>query len=985
MAQRASAANGRADGCLDAEMARAFALGQLPDESAARVEAHIDGCRECRALISELARSTDTQVAEAATLPVDAPGARGVAPVHAQGDRIGRYVLDTVLGRGGMGVVYAAHDPELDRPIAVKVLRPELWSSENAEQARARLLREAQAMARVAHPNVVTVHDVGAAGAELYVAMELVDGTSLRTWLRSEPRPKPQAIIAAFVHAGRGLAQAHAAGLVHRDFKPDNVLRGKDGRICVTDFGLARSLSVVESDDAIGGVSALDARMTQSGSLLGTPLYMAPEQLNGLDVDTRTDQFSFCVALYEALYEQHPFGGGTIAELADEVLAGRVRPPPPRARVAERIRRILVRGMSVKPEDRFPTMDALLDALVRDPARTWRRGIGATVLAGGAIAGWLAFGFKGAPEMCQGADRSWDNVFGSTQRSLAREAFMATKLPYAKTVWDSVERSLGAYRRDWVEMRIDACEATHVRGEQSGALLDRRMECLNRRLGDVTAVTALFLAADPQIVEKSRALVDGLAPVTACGDAASLGAAVDPPAAAQIAGVTTIRTALANAKALGAAGKLEQAMEAARPTADAARAVGYRPVEAEALFRIGTLQEALGDPKAAEKSLYDALWAAEASRSDELAAEVWTSLVFLVGGRQGRVEDGERVAQRASAALERVGHPAPLEILLLESTATLRMKQANNADALVILDKALQLAIQVYGNEDARTARIDSTIATVLLNMEKFDEARARYERVKAVQTKLLGPEHPDLASTLEHEATIGVMTGQFDRALADFQQALAIAERALGKAHPEVAIILGGIGQVYFAQEKYADALPYLERAATTSEQSLGPDNPTTARHLGNYALALAGVGKRDEALAVQQRALAIKERNLGPNHPAVAATLTNIGELLQSSERHTEALAYHQRAITIYEAKYGSKPNAAMASALANSGRALAALGRFGEALPLLERALPVLEANKSQPAEDIARLKAAITHAKTCKQKPAAPSCRVPSLNR
>jgi eukaryotic-like serine/threonine-protein kinase len=971
--------NARTDACLDPETARGFALAQLSDEVTARVETHIDGCSECRCLVSELARSNDSHVSEAATLLAETPGPRGAAPVHAQGDRIGRYVLDSVLGRGGMGVVYAARDPELDRPVAVKVLRPELWSSENAEQARTRLLREAQAMARVAHPNVVTVHDVGTAGAELYVAMELVDGTSLRTWLRSEPRPKPAAIIAAFVQAGRGLAQAHAAGLVHRDFKPDNVLRGKDGRICVTDFGLARSLSVVETDDSIDSVSVLDARMTQSGSLMGTPLYMAPEQLNGLDVDTRTDQFSFCVALYEALYEQHPFGGGTIAELADQVLAGRIRPPPPRTRVPERIRRILARGMAVKAEDRFPSIDVLLAALVRDPGRTWRRGIAATALAGGAIAGWLAFGFKGTPDMCQGADRAWDNVFGETQRVLARKAVLATNLPYAKTVWDSVERSLGAYRRQWVEMRIDACEATRVRGEQSEALLDRRMECLNRRLGDVTAVTALFIAADAQVVEKSRSLVDGLAPVAGCGDAASLEAAVDPPHPGQLASVTTIRTALANAKALAAAGKLKEAMEAARPTADAARAVGYRPVEAEALFRIGTMQELLGDPKSAEKTLYDALWAAEASRSDELAAEVWTSLVSLVGGRQGRVEEGERVAQRASAALERVGHPAPLEILLLESTATLRMKQANNADALAILDKALQLAKQVYGDEDARTARIDSTIATVLMNLEKFDDARARYERVKLVQTKLLGPDHPDLASTLEHEATIGVMTGQFDRALADYKQALAIAERSLGKAHPQIAIILGGMGQAYFAQEKYAEALPYLERAATTAEQSLGPDNPTTARHLGNYGLALAGVGKRDEALAVQQRALAIKERNLGPNHPAVAATLTNIGELLQRSERYTEALASHQRAVAIYTAKYGNKPNAAMAMALANSGRTLVALGRFSEALPLLEQALPVLEANKSQPPEDVAKLKAAVTRAKTCSRSPAGPSCR------
>ena len=227
------------------------------------------------------------------------------------GATLGRYRLERVLGAGAMGVVHAAFDPDLERRIALKVLRRAAASRE----ARDRLMREARAMARLAHPNVVTVHEVGTSGGRDFVAMELVHGETLAEWLRSRKRPAT-AIIDAFLAAGRGLATAHAAGIVHRDFKPHNVLRGHDGRIVVTDFGLARQ--------ADGGVSAaLDAALpegtptetsapgslagiTVTGSLLGTPAYMAPEQWSGGAITPATDQFAYCIALWEALAGERP-------------------------------------------------------------------------------------------------------------------------------------------------------------------------------------------------------------------------------------------------------------------------------------------------------------------------------------------------------------------------------------------------------------------------------------------------------------------------------------------------------------------------------------------------------------------------------------------------------------------------------------------------------------------------------------------------------
>src|SRR5258708_23662444 len=232
-----------------------------------------------------------------------------------RGLSLGRYIVLNKLGRGGMGVVYAAYDPELDRKVAVKLLRAEADTKSNARAAQARLLREAQAMARLSHPNVISVHDVGALRTQVFIAMEFVEGKTLTRWLKEKPLT-PREIVQTFLQAGKGLAAAHAAGLVHRDFKPDNVLIGNDGRIQLLDFGFARAV-----EDVVGyaptlppqvvasGLSTprqLEARLTRSGAFLGTPAYMAPEQLLRTTIDARADPFSFCVALYEALYGKRP-------------------------------------------------------------------------------------------------------------------------------------------------------------------------------------------------------------------------------------------------------------------------------------------------------------------------------------------------------------------------------------------------------------------------------------------------------------------------------------------------------------------------------------------------------------------------------------------------------------------------------------------------------------------------------------------------------
>jgi serine/threonine protein kinase len=295
-----------------------------------------------------------------------------------------------------MGTVYAARDPDLDRAVAVKVLHASSLGGAARREVAARLLREAKAMARLSHPDVITVHDVGAVGEQLFIAMEYVDGGTLRGW-RAEAHRSVREILAAYERAGSGLAAAHDAGLVHRDFKPDNVLVGRDGRVRVTDFGLARTVEGssilhgapnagvdVRTLPAVGRADASDevvadasATLTRTGTLLGTPAYMAPEQLRGRPADRRSDVFAFCVSLYEALYGERPFAGVNLAELEAAIGAGAVREAPIVTRVPAWVRTQLLRGLRAAPEQRFDSMRQLLDALRAGQARSrHRRAIG---------------------------------------------------------------------------------------------------------------------------------------------------------------------------------------------------------------------------------------------------------------------------------------------------------------------------------------------------------------------------------------------------------------------------------------------------------------------------------------------------------------------------------------------------------------------------------------------------------------------------------
>jgi len=346
--------------CPDPEVIQALVAGSIDPARRDDVAVHMESCDVCRETVVSL-------VGE---------GPRSRLP--AAGDKVGRYLIEERIGAGAMGVVFAARDPDLDRPVAVKLLRDHLGSGEERE---ARLVREAQALARVRHPSVVAVHDIGTWNDRVFVAMELVEGATLRAWL-SERRPGWRQILSTLIEAGRGLVAAHEVGIIHRDFKADNVLVA-DNRVAVSDFGLARLAEV--DDIALAATSAVPAlAVTQTGALLGTPAYMAPEQMSGDRIGPAADQFAFCVAAWEALYGQRPFAGTSLAELRADIAAGRIAGPP-RSPVPRAIRQALVRGLAARPEDRHPSMAALLELLA--PRRRARRMlVAAALVATAAIA-----------------------------------------------------------------------------------------------------------------------------------------------------------------------------------------------------------------------------------------------------------------------------------------------------------------------------------------------------------------------------------------------------------------------------------------------------------------------------------------------------------------------------------------------------------------------------------------------------------------------
>jgi hypothetical protein len=451
-------------------------------------------------------------------------------------------------------------------------------------------------MARLAHPNVVGAFDAGVLDEHVFIAMEFVEGQTLRRWL-AERKRSAREVLDVFVQAGRGLSAAHQAGLVHRDFKPDNVHVDARGRARVTDFRLARPVpplgpappELLAAPDGgpdaanreqrgnpagTGNAQSAWPNLTVTGAVIGTPAYMAPEQIARRGADHRSDQFSFCSALFEALHGVLPFEGESAAAVAFAVSMGRLRAIPKEPQVPAWIEPIVRRGLALRPEERHASMDALLAELSRDPARARRRFLVAASVVLAAAAGAtgyaaLAARVRGsAGEMCKGASRKLAGVWDAERRRATEAAFLATGLPYAADAARGVAAALDRYAAGWQAMHTDACQATWVRGEQPQSVLSLRTRCLERRLDEVAKLTDLFARADAKVVERAVAAAQSVRSVEACADVETLALMVEPPAdPKKREAVEAVRRKIAEARALSDLGKYEKGLETATSAA----------------------------------------------------------------------------------------------------------------------------------------------------------------------------------------------------------------------------------------------------------------------------------------------------------------------------------------------------------------------------------------------------------------------------------
>jgi hypothetical protein len=649
------------------------------------------------------------------------PGLQPAAVV--EGTVVGRYLVLELLGEGGMGVVHRAYDPDLDRHVALKLLHARPTTGSGGDEARARLLREAKVMARLDHPNVVRIHDVGEAGDRVYLAMDLVEGTTLKQFMRERKRSLGE-LLDVFVRAGRGLAAAHDAGLVHRDFKPDNVLIARDGDVFVTDFGLARVAAALDRSRArpLAAIEGGHTReVTLAGTVVGTPSYMAPEQLSGESVDARSDQFSFCVALWEAAYGSKPFVGESIDRLVSAIMRHELAATPAGSRVPGWLRRMLVRGLAPHRRDRHPSMHALLVGLVTQPRRRRnfaRVGAVAAVLVAAAVVSRV----RAATDACAVDPTALAGAWDDARRDRLGAAVLAADPRSGATIARALTGAIDRQAAAWLDTRAAVCASTSVHGEQSAEARAVRDACLDRSRERIAATADRLAGLD------TRALGSGLIAVFEAPDpriCAVITAAGDhePADPELVAAELALRT--------GDAAAAERMLASSPGEPEPARSI-----------LVGDLHRSRGDAASAAAAYREAALAAEAARLDRAAARAWTRLVAVTA--ESDPAAAPRLGVLASAAIVRAGEDR------LHVELELALARASEDDvAEDHLARAAVLCEEQRGAEDPVLAAVLLAHGRELQRLGRHRDAIATELRALAITEQLHGRDHAAAAPIL--------------------------------------------------------------------------------------------------------------------------------------------------------------------------------------------------------------------------------------------
>ncbi|MBV1857650.1 MAG: serine/threonine-protein kinase [Nannocystaceae bacterium] len=905
-------------------------------------------------------------------------------PGTPQGDRlrsgavVGRYRILEPLGRGGMSEVYAAYDPQRDRSVALKIMK-----HERGHEAHERLQREGRALARLGHRNVVVVHDVGIFQDELFVAMEHIKGAPLSRWMRAPERTWTE-IAAAFVQAAAGLISAHAAGIVHRDFKPANVMVEQSGRVVVLDFGLAR----IQDSPTLGSeasVSGPPPSGSATHSAVGTLGYMAPELMEGSGASQATDQFAFCVSLYEALYGGRPFVGRHALELLEAIKAGPSSPAERRG-VPRWLHDAVSRGLAPDPAERHPSMPALIEALERQgPERTGLRWTLGTALV--ATIGSIAWSVAGpAADTCATAGTdALRSAWNERQRTQTRDSMIASDRAHATETADRALARIDRFAQAWSETAVSSCRR---RADSPSAQADAVQTCLQRGLDRLeVAVTTLQSAPEsPAIADHALDLALSLPPVRRCLEEVALPFSSTPSADG------AVSREIAHSVAARVTGSKADAARSAQAAVEASTDASPH-VHVEALLERSRVHDASARY---DDALNDAAAALALSLARELPrrqALASLEMVRLTGDRLRQTDEAKRWETLATASMERLWDEPLLEAKRAWVFGTVRWRAGELGPAAELLHAAAA-RFEELGHEDQLAGTL-TELSMVLDERGDHLRARALLDRVLEIRRALYGAQHPAIADTLADMAVVEGRSARSTEALALGRQALEIYEHHVDPQHANVATIVMNMGLEYRSQGRHDKALDAFSRAESIRRQQFGDEHVLVADVLNNSAPCLTALGRYAEArinlmgtlkivedahgrdssellsvltnlgtLDVEQgnlegalmhrtRAHEIALSKLGPDHPSVGIGAHNIGELWVQREKCAEAIPFFERALAIFETSQGpSAPE--VAYPLTALGQCATEAGQPQDAARLLERALKLRTQNETAPAD-------------------------------
>ncbi len=865
----------------------AYLRDELGASERAAVEAAMDADPQWLGVLALLAAEQDVDTARSSAhegSTVDRVQRQFSSRLH-PGQQVGRFEVLRPLGRGGMGSVYAAYDPQLERDVALKILH----ASRPAEQPR--LVAEARVLAQLNDPQVITVHDIGRWQERVFVAMELLEGQTLRQWRVERPRSW-QEVLEVYLDATRGLAAAHEAGIVHRDVKPSNVMITDAGRVVVVDFGLAVEEQQQEFHTPSEGVS-IGAR-TRGGSRAGTPAYMAPEQHRGERATAASDQFSLCVALHEALTGVlPPASAGPERPCGFEACRG----------VPRRLMRVVERGLSPRTEERHGSMRSMHGRL-RAAGNTplWPVGVEGVGTSVGLVS-W--YPQAEGPKSCTGAQAELAEVWTPVRRGSVERKLRAPGGEWSETVAATVLARLDTYASTWLTEHTRACEAGKD-GKDDDQRLDARMLCLDRRLRRLDVLLEVFETSGPEVVVHAVQAADALPPVQDCAgpDGLSQGRGEQDPQAEEI------RDRLAYADVLREAASLDEAKQLVHEALEDTVRRRDASLEAEARLVLGWVEHDRSDYEAAETELRLALAAATVSRHDLAVSKALHRLAWVVGYKRGRHGEGRDLCDRAEAWSTRLRGADVQAASRALTRGWIELDAADFDVALGHFDRAVDLA------RDASPSNTEATydlglalngVGAAQVSRGDLDAASVAFDRAASLLAARLGAAHPRVAQVLNNRASVLRALGRPEEALKVFERSRRAFVEAYGGEHVGVGQSEANIAVVLNDMGEYDDAIEHADEAIRVLSATSGADHPLVAKSLGLRGDAHVGAGRLKEAERDYHRALSIEVEVLGPKHPSLGITRSNLSIVYDKMGRVDDAVDHQERALEILEAAYG------------------------------------------------------------------------------